>query len=356
MRQRNTLRNVAAFGLVGLCATLILLRHHLRDLSEVARTYATFYPYLDQHPQVLFRYQPDATPRSSSDKSEAELVPQMIHQVFLTEGRDASLAKYQSAIDSCRALHPDWQHKVWTDSSATEFMSEHYPHILPHYQGYKQSIQRANILRYALLDHFGGVYLDLDITCLRPLDEMRHLPFVTPGAYPAGVNNAFILSRPGHGFLKHLLDGVKSRDIPWGMPYIENMLSTGCMFFSNRWMSYVRGLSATAPERAGVLILANTRGDIEPHMLRGKVVTPLFEHGGASSWHGWDAAAIVMIGKHYLAFAFVLVSVLLLAAGGIWRLVASSSRSSKRRSWNSLLRRSMDKTEDREALAGWKEG
>ena len=338
--------------------TIVFLRHHIRDLSEVARTYSTFYPYLGEHPETLFRYHTDLSTQKIAHDNDTTLVPKILHQVFLTEGRPSVLSKYQPAIDSCHALHPEWKHNVWNDDTGTSFIATYYPHILPHYQGYEQSIQRANILRYALLDHFGGVYLDLDITCLQPLDNLRALPFVTPGAYPAGVNNAFILARPGHPFLKHLLEGVKSRDLWWGMPYIENMLSTGCMFFSNRWMSYVRSLSAAGEiqmtDDGSVYILADTNGGIDAHMLRGKIVTPLFEHGGASSWHGWDAAAIVMIGKYYRAFAIMLAIVLVVVVVMIWRFAVL--RPVRRRSWHALLRGSMDKTDDREAIVGWKEG
>jgi mannosyltransferase OCH1-like enzyme len=269
---------------VCLVAALVLLRHHIRDLWEVARTYATFYKYLRSHPTTLLKY-PDANERHGLPQN-ATLVPQILHQVFLTDGRAVSPTKHDAARSSCRELHPNWTYSLWEDSSAMDFISQHYPNLLPHYQGYKQSIQRANILRYALLDHAGGVYLDLDITCRQSLDNLRQLPFLTPGAYPAGVNNAFILSRPRHPFLQHLLDGVESRDLGWGMPYIENMLSTGCMFFSNRWMSYVRSLGQTVRQEDGVYILADEEGDPEPHMLRGAVTTPLFEHDGASSWHG----------------------------------------------------------------------
>lgn len=353
---RYSLRSAAVLGLITVCGTLALLRHHVRDLIEVARTYSTFYPYLEHHPETLYRYQ--STESSSHQGDNSTLVPQILHQVFLTEGLPSTLSKYRGAVESCHALHPDWEQNIWTDDAANEFIATHYPNLLPHYIGYKQRIQRANILRYALLDHFGGVYLDLDITCLHPLDSLRNLPFVSPGAYPAGVNNAFILSRPGHPFLKHLLAGVKSRDLGWGMPYVENMLSTGCMFFSNRWMSYVRSLSAKsthATEGEMVYILADQEGGIDSQMLRGKIVTPLFEHGGASSWHGWDAAMIVMIGKYYRLFALMVVASVVLTVLGIWRLRVSGT-GRRRRSWHTLMRASMEKPDDREALAGRKEG
>jgi hypothetical protein len=221
-------------------------------------------------------------------------------------------------------------------------MREHYPEISAHYEGYRQTIQRANVLRYALLHHYGGVYLDLDVTCRVPLDDLligEHAPsFLTPAAYPAGVNNAFILTRPGHPFLTASLARLPSRDLRWGLPYVENMLTTGCMFFTNAWMAHVRESAArVGHDLQGegydnrVQVLADRDGCLESHMLRGKVVTPLFEHGGASSWHGWDAAVMVFVGKYY--GSFLVLGILGCLCGFALILKIVLSRRAERRPW-----------------------
>ncbi|WPH00506.1 Hypothetical protein R9X50_00333500 [Acrodontium crateriforme] len=304
------MRSKIFYSLAAVVFAIFLARHHFRDLIEVGRTYATYHTYIRSHPDVLYKYsRPGKFDNGNSSPSSRKYVPKIIHRIFLQEGRKSTLSNYRAGLESCRRIHPDWEQKIWTDENATEFMREHYPAIAPHYTGYAQSIQRANILRYALLDHFGGVYLDLDVTCLDSLDRLRHLPWLTPGAYPAGVNNAFILAKPGHPHLKELLFKVPSRNIRWPMPYVENMLSTGCMYFSNRFMSYARllmRLGEDAPYEAKFFVLADQDGNMEPHMLRGAVRTPLFAHAGASSWHGWDAAMMVLIGQYYGYFALLL--------------------------------------------------
>ena len=201
-------------------------------------------------------------------------------------------------------------------------MSEVYPEILPHYKSYGQTIQRTNILRYLLLHHYGGVYLDLDITCWALLDGHLHLPWLTPGAYPAGINNAFMLSKPWHPFLTELIERIPTHNLKWDLPYVENMLSTGCMFISNVWTQYMR-YDSTHPPEDKLYILADEYGNLEGQMLRGAVSTSLFRHGGASSWHGWDAAGIIFVGEHYI------LALLLFAAGlaaWIW-LILRLSRS-----------------------------
>ncbi|KAI7336931.1 hypothetical protein KC315_g2567 [Hortaea werneckii] len=353
-------RNAAGLIFLGLTAFLFLARHHLRDLSDVATTYATYQKLIQSHPELLYRYDP-SPPKDATRPEGPESVPRIIHQIYLQEGRNSSLNRYSGALASCQKLHADWSHMLWTDDNGTAFIRKHYPTIAPHYEHYAQSIQRANILRYALLDHFGGVYLDLDVSCLQPFDDLRQLPFLTPGAYPAGVNNAFILARPHHPFLTHLLEEVPRRDMKWPMPYVENMLSTGCMYFTNRWMTYVQWLNdGSKPSMSDeqVYILADTDGNIDHHMLRGKVTTPLFAHGGASSWHGWDAAAIVLIGKHYCLFLALVGLGIAMSIAIVWKLMRRNN-SAERQSPSARSRGSrgsIEKLDDEEKLLFGKDG
>lgn len=311
---------VAVFCLVG-------LRHHIRVLRDILHTYSTFYPLLrSSSDELIYRFpQPvDASPEA----------PKIIHQIALG---NSSLAKYSDAMESCRQFHPGWEFKLWMEANATEFMESYYPDIAPHYTGYFQNIQRANVLRYAVLHKYGGVYLDLDITCLVDFEStsLMSLSFVSPGAHPAGVNNALIVAKPNHGFLSHLLAAVPRHDLAWRLPmrlpYIENMLSTGCMFFSNQWIKYAEAYidgEASDPVR----VLANEDGDIAPHMLRGVVTTPIVRHGGASSWHGWDAAAIVAVGKFYKTI-LLCVSVFVTAVSMITLLRCMRTRHRRQRGW-----------------------
>lgn len=314
---------------IALCI-LLFLRQHLLVLGDVLYTYSSFYPLLSSHPELLYKY--------PSLVNQSTQIPKIIHQIALG---NPDLNKYKSYINSCRALHADWQFNMWTDENATLFIHEKYPQLWPSYSGYSQNIQRANILRYALLHTYGGVYLDLDITCLIAFESTKllNLPFVTPGAHPAGVNNAVIFSIPRHSFLTYLLTSIPKHNLYWGLPmrlpYVENMLSAGCMFFSNQWMRYTAQM-LSRHQGDSVYILADGNGDIRPHMLRGSVQTPIVAHGGASSWHGWDAAAMLVIGNHFQLVVTILgsltVSITMLL---FYRCLCSKLR--RRRVWTKSL-------------------
>lgn len=255
------------------------------------------------------RFTPEAIAalKEQPQSNDSAIVPRIIHQVKL--GGLKMKPTWTAARQSCLKTHPQWEFKLWEDKEGDEFVKEQYPQIFDHYRGYKlgelhslesctcsltnvyllpAEIQRANILRYLVLDHYGGMYLDLDLRCLQPLDPMRNESLVTPPANPTGINNAFIVSSPHHPFWKHVVEAIPRYDLGWfNSPYLTNMFSTGCHFLStiHRQMPYSERKSSN------VKILD------QKHKLNGHVTTPLFEHLGASSWHKGDAKMVLMLGK-----------------------------------------------------------
>lgn len=57
--------------------------------------------------------------------------------------------------------------QLWTDASSREFIATEYPWFLEAFDGYKFPIQRADAIRYFVLAHFGGTYIDLDNVSLK---------------------------------------------------------------------------------------------------------------------------------------------------------------------------------------------
>lgn len=72
------------------------------------------------------------------------------------------------------------EYMLWTDASSREFIAEQYPWFLDTFDSYPYPIQRADAIRYFILHYYGGVYLDLDIGCLRRLDPLLVYPVILP--------------------------------------------------------------------------------------------------------------------------------------------------------------------------------
>ena len=58
--------------------------------------------------------------------------------------------------------------QLWTDVKSREFIATEYPWFLATFDNYSQPIQRADAIRYFVLNHFGGIYIDLDDVILIP--------------------------------------------------------------------------------------------------------------------------------------------------------------------------------------------
>ncbi|KZT24417.1 glycosyltransferase family 32 protein, partial [Neolentinus lepideus HHB14362 ss-1] len=229
--------------LLFLAAALLLAAPHILALTQLLYTYLAF-PL--KHTHVLgdadgfalhnLSHQAALLAAPSAAPYTTPLVPKIIHQVQL--GNITMRPAWAAARAECARHHPAWDLRTWDDAAADAFVAAHYPHLFATYRGYPYEIQRTNILRYLLLHHYGGVYMDLDLKCLQPLDGLLGVPFLTPPANPTGVNNAFIVAAPGHAFLGFVVARVKKFDLRWGMPYVTNMFSTGCQFWSTMHILY----------------------------------------------------------------------------------------------------------------------
>ena len=144
-------------------------------------------------------------------------IPHIFHQTWKTSDIPD---EWQAYVQSWRTHHPHWQHILWTDENNRKFIQDHYPDFLEFYDSYSYNIQRADVIRYFILYTYGGVYVDLDLECLQPIDRLlAHHTFVAgyeppPHAQWLGaksmVCNAFMASIPRHRLLAAILQALKT--------------------------------------------------------------------------------------------------------------------------------------------------
>ena len=121
-------------------------------------------------------------------------------------------------IQSWTNVNANWTHVLWTHQMALDLISEEYPDFIPVYMNYSGDIYRADAARQFILHKFGGVYVDLDTECLRPLADIVDTYPCVLGQEPDShasllhkrnrtfVTNAFIACHRGHPFLKSVID------------------------------------------------------------------------------------------------------------------------------------------------------
>jgi hypothetical protein len=90
-------------------------------------------------------------------------VPIIIH----TQLRDPSKPPFQH-FSWTAAFDSRSSHMYWTDGACWDLVSQHYPAFLAMYKAYPLNIQRLDSCRYFILDHYGGVYKDGDMSLVLP--------------------------------------------------------------------------------------------------------------------------------------------------------------------------------------------
>ena len=143
------------------------------------------------------------------------MIPQIIHQVW--EGKTERLPKqFIQFAETWKEHHPNWQYEFWNKKRMDAFVRKYYPEFADIYFGYGYDVQRWNAIRYLILYKTGGVYVDFDCECLKPMDA--HLQGKTccfglePEEYakmyrqPFIISNAWIASESNHPFLKKIIE------------------------------------------------------------------------------------------------------------------------------------------------------
>ncbi|KAK9466836.1 nucleotide-diphospho-sugar transferase [Lipomyces arxii] len=245
-----------------------------------------------------------------------QLMPKIIHQTWKN---DTVPEQWKSAQESCLSLHPDFEYKLWTDESSRQFIAEEFPWFLETFDSYPFNIMRADVIRYFVLEHFGGIYIDLDEGCKVRLDPLLTYPAWVRRAEPTGVSNSVMGSTPHHPFYMNLMLQLKNYNFNWGVPYITVMYSTGPLFVSVIWKQFKRWATTDAEQ---VWILPPPTAD-----------SAYFVDLHGSSWHEDDAEWIMFMGVHWLAITilgFLLATVVGLTSYIIVRRVYAPRRAALR--------------------------
>jgi Glycosyltransferase sugar-binding region containing DXD motif len=160
--------------------------------------------------------------------TEGVPIPRIIHQTWKSNDVPQPLARFQARW---RALHPDFEYRLWTDEQNDAFVRAEFPGLHRLYRSFSREIYRTDMVRCLYLLRFGGVYVDLDVEPLRPLDRfLAGCGDCVLGAEPEShaqkrlgkplmACNAIMASVPGHAFWQRMIEEIERRAaLPGGEP------------------------------------------------------------------------------------------------------------------------------------------
>ena len=132
------------------------------------------------------------------------MIPKIIHYIWLGKGEKPEI--FQQCFDSWKKFCPDYEFMLWDESNVD---LDSYPYVREAYDAKKYAFV-SDVVRLQKLYEYGGVYLDIDVELLRPIDEfLAHHCF---GGFEVGgliAPGLIFGSEKGNEDLKNILDTYK---------------------------------------------------------------------------------------------------------------------------------------------------
>lgn len=147
------------------------------------------------------------------------MIPKIIHQIW--SGVDEPLPEHFYILgETWKENHPTWRYELWDNAKMNQFVQEFYPEYWSIYCRFPYNVQRWDAIRYLILDKIGGLYVDFDYECIKPLDDLFEGKTCCFALEPQThceifdkrimFNNALMACEPGHPFMKEIIRNVLS--------------------------------------------------------------------------------------------------------------------------------------------------
>lgn len=135
------------------------------------------------------------------------MIPKKIHFIWL--GKNILKDEYKNFIQQFNLIYNDYEIKVWRDDDVN------CENIIPDYlKTYYEDINfppafKSDILRYLIINKFGGLYFDIDFEPLKKIPEI-FLKFNFLGGIQNNgeINIAFFGSEPNNLLLQEVLKSI----------------------------------------------------------------------------------------------------------------------------------------------------
>lgn len=163
------------------------------------------------------------------------MIPKVIHQIWLGSELPDHLQVY---VNSWRDTHPDWVFKWWTEKNLPELPVDIrllYNSAGALYQDRRKYQFQSDLLRYVILERKGGVYVDTDFECLRPIDDLLDCAgFLSWEDQDRWLCNAIIGCEPHSPFMRVVIDGLMM-NVANGSPQDSPAKLTGPQYLTRKF-------------------------------------------------------------------------------------------------------------------------
>lgn len=135
------------------------------------------------------------------------MIPKIIHQIWIGP---KTIPKYcLDHMETWKRIHPDYQYMLWTNENLPELPPKAKAQFDRYGRMEKWAFQ-CDILRFYILNIYGGVYVDVDYECFKKIDPLleKQMFFVLRGLNIHWVPNSIFGSEPNNPLLNYILDNL----------------------------------------------------------------------------------------------------------------------------------------------------
>lgn len=171
------------------------------------------------------------------------MIPKTIHQIWL--GNKPIPEKFKLYIDGWKQIYNDYEHILWNDDDVVK--NDVIPDTLKdlYFNNKLSCVFRADILRYVILQKYGGIYLDTDFECLKKIPiHFFNFDFLGGIQNNGEVAIGFIASKSNESIINDTINDILpsvERAKQRGM-YCNDQLNEiiGPVFFSKIARKYIK--------------------------------------------------------------------------------------------------------------------
>ena len=220
-------------GAIVKCACALILLYVLLIIWNIRCVFRRCSPSKFMNGTHLSRYANVTWPR--------QRVPRVIHQTYRTY--DIPPVWNTSVQSILKNNAGEFRYRRWSHADMDAFVREHEPDFYWNtFVNYKYDMQRIDSFRYVMMFHIGGIYIDMDNGCNRPLRELvATMEALDPDSphivlFPVdevyGVQTDFMISTAGHPIYKQFISRLHYFDHYFLLHHVTMLLSAGPLYAS----------------------------------------------------------------------------------------------------------------------------
>ena len=207
----------------------------MMEIEEFPKAFAYTQSVLDYNGQEFYelgRKLYEAHNPSVLKPQDKLIIPKIIHQIWI--GSQVPEC-FDVLCQTWKDMHPDWEYNLWTDERVEK---ELFPLYNQEYYDQSESMGvKSDLLKWEIVYRFGGVYVDMDFECLKPLDILHYTYDFYTGYQPLDaffvqLGAALYAAYPNHPILKHCIETIKDDWHHQGAPK-----KSGPVHFSKSFMA-----------------------------------------------------------------------------------------------------------------------